>query len=951
MADRFFRWSPDTRYILNIYAGKFVPIAAAAVIIALTIGVNLASADTQTAQAGLPFAGSSQQQKWCKVAGSGPLSVARRQYARKQCFGPAARFDKVKSWHGRATVEEVYSCPDHRGSEKRSATFTLQKTPAVTAKQAGILPQAPSKDPAVAALWKQMATGTIFARNPNTGVADDWYHMSWYITGGKITNTWQETLTDMVPVDNVPHYAKRTITMHGRGVAPIQKEGRLVVNLKDETWALHLGTADSARYTLTTVTRDPGGTETTQTKKNAFQEIKLGTDGNTSDWGPAYVKLPKAGLSISGHGQHKRDRCTTDKVNWQLNPVVDCGSYQALTLTQSMPENKEAVPATFYKWVFDTPQHPKGAGPYTVTGDLAYVDTSPNDIVDAPDDLEWTLPDLPGVSRKIDPADAHGGTVSIAYNGMPVKNSQFAGHKVVATAPDLADCVQPETEPVKMFFARDGHGNPKGNQEPNWFYYWMQTKAEGGHPADQIRYVKSGKKAMCTPGEFGFFLPLYNLSGYVTLCDMVAHANRNDKDLFGELAYGIDQFGLTVAHEFVHKRLYDQGLKSFDASWYHKLGLLYHDAKAYKAAVRSVDPDSDGLTNAEEKKYALNPILKDTHCTGENDNEYLAYLISGRTWKLGSADKEDWACPGMQCGGQPSSPGGGGWPGCSKNHRHFQSGSHTTPFEHSQTTTPTMQTLDMGEPPSGKQSKSTGKSQQWQVSSQISSHSLSEQALKQIKTGLKDPNAYIRLQSVRRFVGVGGGPDLAAAAQEITEALKLELALPAQSRAIPNGYLPRSAWRRIQYARLLADLPQKAQGANFAAFQAAKGSLRSWLAIALGDAGDDRVTGVLVTLLHTSPDWPTRWAATEALGAIGSPQAISALKQIMKNDPAHVQSGSDGTLASTFYPVREQAAGALIRLGQKVRLVAPNTYRVSKTPAGTASGTAHTGGAKQPIEQ
>jgi HEAT repeat protein len=262
-----------------------------------------------------------------------------------------------------------------------------------------------------------------------------------------------------------------------------------------------------------------------------------------------------------------------------------------------------------------------------------------------------------------------------------------------------------------------------------------------------------------------------------------------------------------------------------------------------------------------------------------------------------------------------------------------------------------MQTLAMGEPLSGKQSGGIDESPLQQAAKQVASSAISEHALTRIKNGLQSPDSSIRLQSVHKLVDVGGGPDLAAAAQEITEAFKLELALQTQSRAIPNGYLPSSAWRRIQYARLLADLPQKAHGVNFAAFKEAKGSLRSWLAISLGDAGDDRVTGVLVRLLHTNRDWPTRWAATEALGAIGSPQAVSALKQVMKNDPAHEKSGSDGTLASTFYPVREQAAGALIRLGQKIRLVAPNTYRVIKTPIGTASGAMDTGGAKQPIEQ
>ncbi len=925
MTERFSRRLPKARYALKISAGTCAATATAAFIAALTIGIVVARADTQTATAGSPFAGMSQQQKWCMVAGSGPLSATRRQYARKQCFGTTARFDKVKSWEGRAAIEEVYTCSDHGGSEKRSAAFTLKRTPAVTTKQSGILPPTPSKDKAVVAMWKQLAGGTIFARNPNTGVADDWDQMSWYIASGKITNTWHETLTDMVPVDNVPHYAKRKITMHGRGVTPIQKDGRLVLNLKDGTWALHLDAADSARYTLTTVTSDPDG-PTTENEENTFQGVDLGTDGNTSDWGPDYVKLPTAGLSISGHGKHKLDHCTTDKVSWQLTPVVDCGSYQGLTVQLGMPDIKEEASGPLDKWVFDTPQHPKGVGPYTLTANLAYYNPSSQEDVDASNELEWILPDIQNVSRKVDPADAHGGSVSVEYNGMPAKNSQFAGHQVVATAPDLANCTQPAKRPVKMFFSRDGHGNPKGKQEPNWFYYWMQTKAEGGHPANQIRYVKSGEESMCKPTEFGFFIPLYDMSDYVTVCDLVAHAEDTDIDLFGEIAYGIDQFGLTVTHEFIHKRLYDQGLKSFDATWYHKLGSSYFDTKAYKAAVHRIDPDSDGLTNAEEKKYGLSPVLQDTHCTGENDNEYLAYLLSNKAWRLGSSSKEDWACPGMQCG-QSASPGGGGWPGCPK---HYQPPGSTIIFPHPH-------------PPHAKTPPS-GNTPRHHASGRQASPTISLHTLARIQRGLQRPDAFARLRAVRELANAGGGPDLAAAVQEIIAAFKSELALPVDSRVIPNGYLPRSAWRRVHFARLLAGLPQKARTATFRAFQAANKPLKSWLAIALGDAGDHRVTGVLITLLRTNPDWPIRWAAAEALGAIGSPEAISALKQAMQHDPAHVRSGSDGTRESTFYPVREQAAGALIRLGFNVRLTAPNTYRVTTTATGRVSGAADTGG-------
>jgi hypothetical protein len=49
-----------------------------------------------------------------------------------------------------------------------------------------------------------------------------------------------------------------------------------------------------------------------------------------------------------------------------------------------------------------------------------------------------------------------------------------------------------------------------------------------------------------------------------------------------------------------------------------------------------------------ERALGLNPRMRDTHHTGHDDEEYLAYTSEDQ-WPVGAADRQDWACPGKQC--------------------------------------------------------------------------------------------------------------------------------------------------------------------------------------------------------------------------------------------------------------------------------------------------------------
>ncbi|GEM_PF-4637312 len=862
-----------------------------------------------------PFAGMSQRRMWCQVLQQGISSPARQAHAREECFGKLARFDKVETWQGRLTLTRHYICADQSGTKTVRARFALKRTPYLSnAEVAGSIKAQVPKAANVfqQAMARMPGAKVVIRRDPTTGYTEGPNELSWFLTAGTLDASIGTRGSD----GDTAH------SENGSGSAAISRQARLIFDLEQGTWSLELPPLDEKGFPVTRVTSSPEGS-TTEHDRESMDDVSS-LDGYTDDRG--LNKLPGTGLQLVGHVTTQEGDCERDELSWRLAPAADCASYKYLTLGIEDP-----VAGT--RWIFDSHDAPAGLGPVRLDGGAEYAQDKA--VVNIDDMVQWTPPRIPGTTLHAKPVDLFGASLTLSYSGMPATNSDFGKAVVRLEIPDLPNCVAPESRTVRLFFARDGHGNPEGKREPNWFYYWMQSKAGAGHTEKDVVFETG-----CDPTKLGYFYMHYPFSARVHICS-AAKGVTASRDVYGEVAFGIDQFALTIRHEFVHKMLYDEGLRAFDASWYHKYGFSYFKREDYLAAKAKLDPDRDYLTSAEERKYGLSPWIKDTHCTGQDDNEYLAYKLSTKHWKLGSADRQDWSCPGRQgrapengqpdgdCALVPPSPGGGHWPGCAA--PRVRTGSRrSNPREASPGdelhSVRGVGMADAVPAPSPRTTDVPGASSKANHTGNATAPAAGGAA--GIATRLKSPDPMTRLRALRDLVTAGGGPAPGTSAKQVLGALASEVNGPPAPQPIRNGYLPQGAWRRVQYARLSARLPEKALSVLYRRHLEAGGPTKSWLAITLGDAGDARLTGELIALVHEAPDWPTRWAAAEALGAIGSPVAVRALEDVMQHDAATTTMQSDAAAPVTFYPVREQAAGALLRLGIGVHLVGPDTYVV-----------------------
>lgn len=246
---------------------------------------------------------------------------------------------------------------------------------------------------------------------------------------------------------------------------------------------------------------------------------------------------------------------------------------------------------------------------------------------------------------------------------LPEKNEDFGARKIKVTYNDNeCNCEGVEKE-LNIFFPRDAQNNPEGKY-PNWFYYWKQTQA--WIPLAEFKFVtvipnpKNGGQPQV--GEIARYEPyddiMYFTPNAVTkgvACN-VGEAGR----------VGIDAFATVIRHENCHR---DEYIK-----WWGMKMVNYGI---------SDDCDMDELPNTEEAKLGckscagncwgnlikggmgsqaardsiasckvscpsspkhLNPPI------GVPDNEVNAYWV-GWKWKIGTADKKDWAFPGKQAPG------------------------------------------------------------------------------------------------------------------------------------------------------------------------------------------------------------------------------------------------------------------------------------------------------------
>ena len=265
---------------------------------------------------------------------------------------------------------------------------------------------------------------------------------------------------------------------------------------------------------------------------------------------------------------------------------------------------------------------------------------------DVSEQIRWRLESMPAPTER-SPEEARGARVTLAYEGLPRRNHAF-GPKTVTARVESGPCACERVAKARLFFAPLATNHPPGDGgtgkdrtgDPNWFYYWLQTKATGGVDPSRLEY-QSNIAAVNSPTD--------NVSGRyeegpdrILVSDGVVDGGcrgrmTRAKVPLGVAAKVIDCFAETIRHESHHRT---EWLK-----WWGTKGLNLF-----------TDSDSDGVPNQVEETQPGCSVVSSRSCTDRpfadnTDREIDAYYV-GWTWKIGSADAEDWACQGKQWRGK-----------------------------------------------------------------------------------------------------------------------------------------------------------------------------------------------------------------------------------------------------------------------------------------------------------
>ncbi len=233
------------------------------------------------------------------------------------------------------------------------------------------------------------------------------------------------------------------------------------------------------------------------------------------------------------------------------------------------------------------------------------------------------------------PENLNAPSVNLTFKGIPGRNDAFGEKNISATLGSLEHCTKPDEKKVTVFYEQDGTDN--GSDDPNWMWYWLQTSA-GKQYADFIRH---GGGEDCT-AALGYFVG-GALDGSESeefyLCDSILSSRPADPFglLSGVKLHSIDVFAIIAIHENQHRLDYRHWWRNIPAK-----------ARPGEANWESVDADLDLVPDLVEAELAgYSPFSRDSFNIGFRDGEVSAYKTAGQ-WPVGSADKEDWGCPGAQ---------------------------------------------------------------------------------------------------------------------------------------------------------------------------------------------------------------------------------------------------------------------------------------------------------------
>lgn len=277
----------------------------------------------------------------------------------------------------------------------------------------------------------------------------------------------------------------------------------------------------------------------------------------------------------------------------------------------------------------------------------------------------WDIPEIPGSTRTLDPPTGMGAQMRVTYSGMPASNSAF-GEKTVSASLDQSACPIRDSGTFKVYFPRDARNHPEPSPDwPNWLYYWKQTAC--GRPFNRDIGVVFAENAPndCKPGVAGFYA--YDeprvLDEAVYLCNLPQTLGEDMKVDIAGLAYvptaptvqerfvytgndrrftGIDTFGYTLVHEYLHYRNYARFWKPLGGHYYTQLQPLY-------------DKDQDGIPDSMEPSMGFDPTKTLTYAPRQDvaafvtyDEHWLVLPPADQAFKGGSCNAQDWAKPGKQ---------------------------------------------------------------------------------------------------------------------------------------------------------------------------------------------------------------------------------------------------------------------------------------------------------------
>jgi len=264
------------------------------------------------------------------------------------------------------------------------------------------------------------------------------------------------------------------------------------------------------------------------------------------------------------------------------------------------------------------------------------------------DSVQWTIPEMNGVTRTILQGGLTGRTLDVIYKNLPKDNDQFGRKKITATL-KVGSCTAREAREIRFFYPRDAKNNP-GGEYYNWFYYWKQTPA--AKPFGQTINIEFGGTQFDACRDFhvpALFKPAY-MYKTIHICDLTQKLGNTFETTFPSVQRSvpktvtvknlrstrhIDTFAVIVRHEYIHYNAYH----------------TWREGKT-QAQWEAQDADLDGIPDSLEPGMEFEANKFQTYWGYDpewkkigGDEEFLAYEAM-YDYKDGTYDEYDWGKPG-----------------------------------------------------------------------------------------------------------------------------------------------------------------------------------------------------------------------------------------------------------------------------------------------------------------